>query len=107
MTQTTTKSKLNLDGILARMADSGEPTNKQISTWHSYRVQTLQDGIWVHPTYLPIYKAKTEAFKACIMGFPLGQARVVLLKFHHETLMEECETPQKEFLAECVKYGKI
>ena len=107
MKQSTTQSKLNLDGILARMADSGEPTNKQITTWHSYRVQTLENGVWKHPTFLPVYRSKAEAFKACIMGFPLGQARVVLLKFHHETLMEECETPQKEFLWHCLKYGKI
>ena len=107
MKQSTTKSKLNLDGILARMDGFGEPTNKLATVWHSYRVQTLKDGLWIHPTFLPVYKSKAEAYKACIMGFPLGQARVVLLKFHHETLMEECETPQKEFLWHCMRYGKV
>jgi hypothetical protein len=105
--QTTTKSKLNVDGILARMSDSREPVFEDASTWHSHRVQVLKGGQWVHPPYLPVYKSRNEAFKAAIVGFPLGQARVVLMKFINDDLMEVVEAPQKEFLWHCLKWGKI
>jgi hypothetical protein len=107
MKQSVTRSKLNIDGILARMADSGEPVFEKSAVWHSYRVQVMQDGQWVHPTYLPVYKVKAEAFKAAIVGFPLGQARVVLMKLINHDLQETIEAPQKEFLWHCLKWGKI
>lgn len=95
------------DYQINNLQGNGEPIFERSVAWHSHRVQVRKNGEWVHPEYLPVPSSRNEAFRIAVTCFPLGQARVVLMKFVNGELQEVVEAPQKEFLWHCIKWGKL
>jgi len=102
------KSIDGLQPMLYRLSNTTDKIYGLMGEFHlSWQVEIFRDGEWTSPAWMPLFKDEESALESCIVGFPLGSARVIRMEAVNNTIFRKEEVTQSQFLLACIKYGKV
>jgi hypothetical protein len=103
------KTDKSLERELRKLSNTKDRMYFSQGRWISYRVEIFEGGEWFHPEWMQSkgFGNVWDALESCIVGFPLGTARVVRMEFVTNSIIHRDEVPQHLFLNACAYLGKL